>query len=73
MKIKDNFALECRKCGSHDVLVGVPDTTDMAHPKITYACRNCGEINTVECKILGISETGALQVSIEQEPKILLA
>ena len=71
--MSNNFYLECQECGSHDVLVSMPDITDMEHPKINYVCRNCGEINYVDCKIDGVSKDGKLQVSVLQEPKLIIA
>lgn len=71
--MSNNFYLECQECGSHDVLVSMPDITDMEHPKINYVCRNCGEINSVDCKIDGVSKDGKLQVSVLQKPKLIIA
>lgn len=69
----NDFFLECCICGSHDVMVTMPDVSDMEHPKLNYLCRNCGEISSVDCKIDGVSEDGKLQVSIVQEPKLIIA
>lgn len=74
--MNNDFRLECKECGSREVFVTIPDATDMEHPKLNYLCRNCGELNSVECKITGVSEDGKLQVSvgdIADEPKLILA
>lgn len=72
----NDFRLECQECGSHEVIVTLPDTTDMEHPKLNYLCTNCGEVSQVDCKITGVSEDGKLQVAVGNlmdEPKLILA
>lgn len=69
----NDFFLECCKYGSHDVMVTIPDVSDIEHSKLNYLCRNCGEISSVDCKIDRVSEDGKLQVSIVQEPKLIIA
>lgn len=71
--LNNSFYLECEDCGCHDVIVFPPDTQEITHAILPFVCRNCGKLNTIDCKIDGISEDGKLQLSPYQEPKIIIA